>query len=359
MSKLSSIEQSLTVMLKSPSGGKGEVAIIDSDEASYPCSGSRPVQCNVSDLSAKEFAVYRYGGMLLKFLTHIHGIPPVRSLLAKSIPKKESSVQFAHNAFSNSFHFDEPSRTVFVRIERAQDVGKYSLLLVHCISHLKVDDWSDLSPKFGTAFYKSLHMVLGELFFSRVRKQTWSGNSTSDALQFKELRQAFSSLQSLEDKDDILKEFIDLHQVSSSQDALFAPMNLFERLNKYTQFSQTKLKSEVESIEKKVGKPQISPASRQSALTSNDESERLKESVEKLQCQIDDTHEKLLHVMKDLQTVHSRALRKNANLDKRDMGDAEKEEFERLSKAKASLSARLDHLDAKLADKTLALAKLR
>lgn len=63
----------------------------------------------------------------------------------------------------------EAEETLFVRRQRLQSVGGFSLLLLHCLAHVKIKDMSsDSSPAFQRLFFKVLQACLGELFQARL-----------------------------------------------------------------------------------------------------------------------------------------------------------------------------------------------
>lgn len=56
-----------------------------------------------------------------------------------------------------------------MRRQRLQSVGGFSLLLLHCLAHVKIKDMtSDSSPAFQRLFFKILQECLGELFQARL-----------------------------------------------------------------------------------------------------------------------------------------------------------------------------------------------
>ncbi|XP_035765652.1 uncharacterized protein si:dkey-103g5.4 [Neolamprologus brichardi] len=63
----------------------------------------------------------------------------------------------------------EAAETLFVRRQRLLSVGGFSLLLLHCLSHIKIKDMSsDSSSAFQRLFFKVLQECLGELFQARL-----------------------------------------------------------------------------------------------------------------------------------------------------------------------------------------------
>lgn len=350
MNKLASIEDTLVAMMNKTGSSQFQgagVSPFDKDEEKFTCSGSKPTAAQPLQLTAQQFAVNRYGAMLVNFLTQGHGMEPINSQLATTIPPKAKPALFVHNAFKNSFHYDEASRTISIRMERIEDVGKLSLLVCHVVAHIKVQEWSDLNAKFVKAFYESLNMALGELFFSRVRKNelSYDGSHSGQAgTTAAELRAAFKSAKGIQDKTDVMDEFINLHQVSSSQDTLFAPSSLFKRLSQYRQFALTRLQKRLVGIEEMTQQNRRNKATKVAREVMG-----LREQVDQIQEEEDVVHKKLLETMKELNALHK------LTEDQRAMPET-KSKVEKLKEHKFVLTARLTHLDTKLAEKMQKLA---
>ncbi|KAA8594298.1 hypothetical protein FQN60_005132, partial [Etheostoma spectabile] len=91
--------------------------------------------------------------------------PAISLQIAAGLPNNN----YFNNAFRNSFFYQESEETLFVRRQRLQSVGGFSLLLLHCLSHVKIKDMSsDSSPAFQRLFFKILQACLGELFQARL-----------------------------------------------------------------------------------------------------------------------------------------------------------------------------------------------
>lgn len=75
---------------------------------------------------------------------------------------------------------------LFVRRQRLQSAGGFSLLLLHCLCHVKVNDMNtDSSPAFQRLFYKvhtnTQHQVL--TIYSELMRRTLQPESTNAALK--------------------------------------------------------------------------------------------------------------------------------------------------------------------------------
>ncbi|KAM7413322.1 hypothetical protein PAMA_020625 [Pampus argenteus] len=120
-----------------PIGGDlgGRTSFVDVLDAQWECEGEL-IPLEPSVLNPREFLVYQ------------HGIFLMRTLHSLKLEAEE---------------------TLFVRRQRLQSVGGFSLLLLHCLSHIKIEDMrSDSSPAFQRIFFKVLQACLSELFQARL-----------------------------------------------------------------------------------------------------------------------------------------------------------------------------------------------
>ncbi|KAJ7990490.1 hypothetical protein DPEC_G00300860 [Dallia pectoralis] len=139
-------------------------SFIDYQDAQWECEG-KLLLFDPNDLNPRESLVYQHGLFLLQTLHTLKLTPAVSLQIAASLP----SNNYKNNAFRNSFFYEEAEQTVFVRRQRLQSVGGFSLLLLHCLSHIAVGDMcSDYSPAFQRVFFEVLQTCLGELFQSRL-----------------------------------------------------------------------------------------------------------------------------------------------------------------------------------------------
>ncbi|KAG7281741.1 hypothetical protein CRUP_028055 [Coryphaenoides rupestris] len=108
---------------------------VDVLDAQWACEGEL-IPLDVQTLTPREFLAYQHGLFLLKLL---HTLKL------------------------------EAEERLFVRRQRLQSVGGFSLLLLHCLSHVSIGDMSsDSNPTFQRLFFKSLQVCLGELFQARL-----------------------------------------------------------------------------------------------------------------------------------------------------------------------------------------------
>ncbi|XP_030237257.1 uncharacterized protein LOC115561364 isoform X2 [Gadus morhua] len=150
---------------------------VDVLDAQWACEGEL-IPLDVQTLNPREFLAYQHGLFLLKLLHTLKLGPGISLQVAASLPHNN----YADNAFRNSFFYQDAEDRLFVRRQRLQCVGGFSLLLLHCLSHISVGDMSsDSSPAFQRLFFKSLQVCLGELFQARLGKLSSGQDAVSGA----------------------------------------------------------------------------------------------------------------------------------------------------------------------------------
>ncbi|XP_047676183.1 uncharacterized protein si:dkey-103g5.4 isoform X3 [Tachysurus fulvidraco] len=153
---------------------------IDFLDAQYDCEGEL-VKVAEDTLNPREFLIYQHGQLLLQLL-HKHRVAPAVKLhLASSLPTNN----YHCNAFRNSFYYQEMDNTLYVRQQRLQSVGGFSLLLLHCAAHISIGQLNvDTTADFQRAFFKVLQVCLSELFNARLELDAAEGTkqSTDSAL---------------------------------------------------------------------------------------------------------------------------------------------------------------------------------
>ncbi|XP_034723644.1 uncharacterized protein si:dkey-103g5.4 [Etheostoma cragini] len=157
---------------------KGFVDILD---AQWECEGEL-IPLDLSLLNPREFLVYQHGLFLMHTLQNLKLTPAISLQIASSLPNNN----YFNNVFRNSFFYQEAEETLFVRRQRLQSVGGFSLLLLHCLSHVKIKDMSsDSSPAFQRLFFKTLQACLGELFQARLGMPS-SGQEANLCVEFQD-----------------------------------------------------------------------------------------------------------------------------------------------------------------------------
>ncbi|XP_053503279.1 uncharacterized protein si:dkey-103g5.4 [Ictalurus furcatus] len=153
---------------------------IDFLDAQWDCEGEL-VQVGADTLNPREFLIYQHGQLLLQLL-HTHRVAPAVKLhLASRLP----SNNYCCNSFRNSFYYQEMDNILYVRQQRLQSVGGFSLLLMHCAAHISTGQLTvDTTVAFQRAFFKVLQVCLSELFYARLEPDSAEGKkqSTDSAL---------------------------------------------------------------------------------------------------------------------------------------------------------------------------------
>nr|XP_061828831.1 uncharacterized protein LOC133614686 [Nerophis lumbriciformis] len=141
-------------------GGLTDNCLVDVLECQWECEGEL-IPLDPSVLEPRELLVYQHGLSLMRSLHCLHLTADVSLHIAASLPKNN----YHNNAFRNSFFYQEADKTLFVRRQRLQSVGGFSLLLLHCLSHVAIKDLTtDYSPDFQRYYCQVLQACLGELF---------------------------------------------------------------------------------------------------------------------------------------------------------------------------------------------------
>ena len=132
------------------SGGDYSRPYIDLKDAQWLCHGDlRPADIN--DITPSQFIIYRFGVFITRFLEKTVGAPPVTLLLADNLPGNN----YERNAYRHSFFYEHAQKILFIRKERMESIGEFVLLILHCMSHVAVDDLrDDANPLFLRVFYK-------------------------------------------------------------------------------------------------------------------------------------------------------------------------------------------------------------
>ncbi|XP_046891896.1 uncharacterized protein si:dkey-103g5.4 [Hypomesus transpacificus] len=197
-------------------------SFVDVMDAHWECEGEL-IPLEVTSLNLRETLVLQHGLFLLGTL-HSLGLTPAVSLqIAASLPPNN----YHNNAFRNSFFYKEVEETVFVRRQRLQCVGGFSLLLTHCMSHIAVRDLSnDSSPAFQRVFFKALQACMGELFQARLgglspaeEASSWDSLSYSSPL-LERLQRPSRSLLSQDDMGKLQQKHREVSQLRRAEDLL-------------------------------------------------------------------------------------------------------------------------------------------
>lgn len=146
--QLSEIEA--IVKLQTAAGEYTTSPYIDLRDAQWVCSGDL-VAVDIEKLRPANFVVYRFGIFVSNLLQAHNNVPEVTILVASNLPPNN----YTRNCFRNSFYYEHATKILFIREERMETVGEFVLVVIHCLSHVKIDDLTDdYNPDFLREFYK-------------------------------------------------------------------------------------------------------------------------------------------------------------------------------------------------------------
>lgn len=126
---------------------------IDLKDAQWECKGELlPVK--VQDLKPSDFVVYRFGIFVANLICKQSQLPGVSMLIASNLPPNN----YTHNCFRNSFFYEHSKKVLYIRKERLESVGEFVVVIMHCLSHIRVGDLAnDSNPLFLREFYQVSH----------------------------------------------------------------------------------------------------------------------------------------------------------------------------------------------------------
>uniref|UniRef100_A0A8C2N3W6 Predicted gene, 32742 n=1 Tax=Cricetulus griseus TaxID=10029 RepID=A0A8C2N3W6_CRIGR len=128
-------------------------------------------------LSAWEFVVYQYGLSVLHLLIPQLQAPETTLQIASHLP----AMEVTGNAFEGSFFYQSTENTLFVGRECLASVGRFVLLLIHCLAHITTGDFNqDCNPKFLGSFYEGLKAYFKEAFSTTLQMSAVSWDSKFD-----------------------------------------------------------------------------------------------------------------------------------------------------------------------------------
>ncbi|XP_031439943.1 uncharacterized protein si:dkey-103g5.4 [Clupea harengus] len=137
---------------------------LDFLDAQWECEGQL-VAVGTECLNTREQLIYQHGQFLLQTLHSHRVVPLVKLQIASSLPCNN----YHQNAFRKSIFYQEEEGVLYVRQQRLQSVGGFSLVLLHSLAHVACGEMdSDSGPAFQRTFFKALQVCLGLLFNARL-----------------------------------------------------------------------------------------------------------------------------------------------------------------------------------------------
>lgn len=202
-----------------------------------------PTVINPIELSPHNFLVYRFAIFLTEVVHHQiwrDAGRPLTILLASSLSFPVSTIS---HPFKRSYWFAPNRRTLYLRVERTDEVGDCALVLLHALANLRCVDqqpatgFDDRHPAFIREFYRLVRAVASQYFFSRATKphqqpislpipRTMSASSSASFSNSSSSSESVAHVSELEfmlgvastqqQRDNALVDYIDLRVGSSS-----------------------------------------------------------------------------------------------------------------------------------------------
>ncbi|XP_033122761.1 uncharacterized protein LOC117121631 [Anneissia japonica] len=205
------------------------------------------IPVDLNKLGGRTFVVYKFGVFIAKLVATNCGHNPVTLLLAEKIPNNPNLTK---NAYRNSYHFDDSSQILYMRLSRLDFVGDFVLVLVHALAHIKIGDMiDDTDQDFTREFYSALSTVCNDLFFARYRRTSALTQAEQDMTAEQKDKEEKSSRMLLEalfgdshansDKENIVDQLLDVQLIrgSDSSGTTVTQEQMNQRLRKYNNFS--------------------------------------------------------------------------------------------------------------------------
>jgi hypothetical protein len=345
LARLQGLERSLTALMEAegvaaPAEAQGEPGAqlwVDPLEKKLEPKGAAPETCAAESLSATAFVVYRFARSVVELLNVFRA--PVHLLLANSLPPKGPKYAL-DNAFRNSYHYDPPTRTLFLHRARAQSAGDAAVAVVHAMAHLRAADkhWSDADPRFRKELYRCLRVLYGDLFTRSQQRAEEVAN------------------------------VITLEQAREEGDAdVFAPAYLAQRMQRYKTFQfSAQLRSHLREVESDFrqradealleSKSEAAGENKEGAAAAAAAVEapapRSKEKqLEDLEQQFDTAHKELLPVVEKIRELSLNVLQLSEEPTRRRELESARAHLKRLSLQKEALYQRMQQLEQRLANK--------
>lgn len=181
---------------------------------------------DITKLAPTNFVIYKFGLFLARMLKTRLEFPEVSVLLADSLPHNN----YTKNAYRHSYYHEEGSNILFVRKERTESVGEFSLVITHALAHLRIADLRDDShPFFLRHFHRALRLVCTDLFFGRASAGALPA-VTSSSLDDVTWEHALSLGRSAREKHEVVADLVDL-RVREPTQLNFTSHELISRLS--------------------------------------------------------------------------------------------------------------------------------
>ncbi|XP_015775930.1 PREDICTED: uncharacterized protein LOC107354046 isoform X1 [Acropora digitifera] len=356
-------------------GAKGGRPYIDVKDAQWLCKGDL-VPVDINELSPANFVVYRFGVFITQMLQKAMDTPEVTLLLASNLP----SNNYERNAFRNSFFYEHARKVLFVRQERMESVGDFLVVIMHALSHIKIDDLvDDQNPLFLREFYKAIRICCQDMFFARSRNTSTARGLVGGVSSASPLETALKPARTMTEKVNVVGELVNI-KVSSPIDADFSVQGITERLARKNAFvTRAKLKEYLSSARASSSKKEEFAVTRLKELRGEktEEEQRpksrkqvktgLKSPKELLERQINDFKGRVDTLNTELARVLKTESDLNSNVGEMEQDDTVSEErleimrkqLVNTEQRKNNLLMKVDYVEEEIAKKTKELKALK
>jgi len=238
---------------------------------------------------------------------------------------------------------------LFVRLERAQEAGLLTVILVHTLAHIRAGFWADDHPRFITEYMNSLRFLCSEFFFNRIKSSGAASTEITPDGQLS-LHEVFGLLSSqglsIDSKDGVVSDLLDLTREGLPDGDFSAPDIVFSRLNKFENFARScQFKLHLHELEAVMANKMKSLAQEQGAPASTESPQiKLKQRLENLHAQSDELNSQLVNVITDIQQLSEKLIGLQSMNNNVDVASIQLQ-LEKLDVLKASLLSRLDSLE--------------
>ena len=133
---------------------------------------TEPKCADITQLTATQCIQYQHALYIVHLLCQHHNLLPIELCLASSIPHNQPAPRFAENRFHTLFYYDNVSRKLYVRIElftAIQYSNPLMIVLIHTISHIQCNQWSDRNQLFVDCYDESLSVCNYHLLSHRLQ----------------------------------------------------------------------------------------------------------------------------------------------------------------------------------------------
>jgi hypothetical protein len=194
-------------------------AYIDDLDAKWKLKGKEPKLVAPTGITSSRFVSFRFGEFIMDLLAKKLGFPKPALLLASSLPAvndADLSNDYHHNMYRNSFFYEKKSNSLYVRIDRADSVGGMTVMLVHTLAHIALDDMADdRKHAFMKKYHKALEVCCADMFASKALMQ--NGGDVEKFLASKLDSHSFDESRQVQQRSALVSALLALGEIDESE----------------------------------------------------------------------------------------------------------------------------------------------